>query len=837
MKKRLSYWLSLVSMMLIISILTGCFPAAVYAGSNGDTDTEYTVTFKDGDGNVLQREKYNEGERPVYTGDTPTKKPTESWIWTYNGFWTDSKGGEYHKDNLPNVTCDEVYTADYSVRERYYDINFVNYDGTVLYVYSTTYNKKVYSSAYRGNNPERPGDGDTYYEFTGWDKESAFTTTDVTFNAVYKATNENSLIRFVDQDGNLLQEKRLSKTQRITFDFDDPVLEDNDYYRFSFSYWVSSTGRVLKKDTVLYAENDETFTPYFLSVQKYYTIRFETDDGTLISEGDFSATLNGDQLKQFAPKDPEKAAPDSLHYYEFTGWTPEFKTVGETKDTTYTANFVLKEQELTYMILVRLTNGTEIALTVNSTANIHTLKNNIAKKLNIPANQAFYLSYNDKLLEVQYSLAHYLITEGSTVEMVDPQNVYRVVWLNGDGSELDSKVCLGWEDEPTTELEAVKAEDSDYTYTFTGWDEGTVDGNTKTYRPVFKLNPKYWYFDIFVRTPTGKTVTISTAFNETVEMIKERLQEKEGIFPDRQQLFFAGTELEDGRTLLYYGIMKESTLHLKYRKATVAIVIDDKTDPIIVEAADGSNVFEVLDAAGVFETLEAMGNDEKIFRDLATKPLSEFESEEQFNDDAYELLQKTVDSDMTVYACFYKRIKTVALTLEAPVIGTRVSVDSEYHQTPSPVVILAENSHCSLAPGSLSWSVKESDGSMQFLDGYFEEGKEYLAELTLMPDFGYTLDDGTVIIASGASVEESSGTYSIYVILSTGPLSGILKGDVNGDNAVDSLDAVSVFKYDAGIIDLDGRQLSAADVNNDNEANSLDATMILKYDAGIIDSF
>ena len=62
-------------------------------------------------------------------------------------------------------------------------------------------------------------------------------------------------------------------------------------------------------------------------------------------------------------------------------------------------------------------------------------------------------------------------------------------------------------------------------------------------------------------------------------------------------------------------------------------------------------------------------------------------------------------------------------------------------------------------------------------------------------------------------------------------------GDVNGDNEIDSLDATSVLKYDAGIVELDSKQISAADVNNDNEADSLDATMILKYDAGMIDTF
>jgi ubiquitin len=83
----------------------------------------------------------------------------------------------------------------------------------------------------------------------------------------------------------------------------------------------------------------------------------------------------------------------------------------------------------------------------------------------------------------------------------------------------------------------------------------------------FVASPSF-AMQIFVKTLTGKHITLEVEPTDFIADVKDKIQDKEGILPEQQQLKFAGKLLEDDNTLQDYSIQKDSTLHFILRHRT-----------------------------------------------------------------------------------------------------------------------------------------------------------------------------------------------------------------------------------------------------------------------------
>ena len=422
----------------------------------------YTVIWKDGDDSTLDQKTYVEGETEPTTDKIPTKDPDEDHRYVFKAW---KQPGTVNGKTT-------TYTPEFlAIDKDVYAVVWLNDDGTVLD--SKTY-KDDEVEPKTDKTPTKEADEDNYYTFSTWDNGKVDGKTK-TYQGIFETIPKPEYtVIWLDGDGTELDRKTYKEGAEEPTTDKTPTKDPDADSTYVFNAWK-------QPGTVSVDGKTTTYEPEFLQISKaVYTVVWLNGDGTILE----SKTYKEDETEPTTDKKPTMAE-DEDNTYQFTDWDN-----GTVRDNTKTYRGIFEAiPKPEYTVIWLNGDGTELdRKTYKEGAEEPTTDKTPTKDPDADNTYVFNAWKQSGTVSEDGKTTTY---EPEFLQI--SKAVYTVVWLNGDGTILDSKTYKEDETEPTTDKKPTMAEDEDNTYQFTGWDNGSVSGTTTTYEPIFQEVAKVTY--------------------------------------------------------------------------------------------------------------------------------------------------------------------------------------------------------------------------------------------------------------------------------------------------------------------------------------------------------
>ena len=329
----------------------------------------------------------------------------------------------------------------YNCDDHYFTVRFTNYDGTLLASDDVLQGDLP---VYSGATPTREADAEYTYTFVGWDKTIVAVTGDVTYNATFNSTKNKYTITWLNEDGTQIDQTQVEYGAVPTHA--DAVKPATAQHTFAFAGWDKE---------IVAVTGEATYKATFTSTVNKYTITWVDGDGKTIA----TEQVAYGETPTYTGDTPTKTA-TAEHTYEFNDtWSPAIVPV--TGDATYTALFIEAGVHPSTVIITYVDDEGNVLF--YEMYNYGQTPDPATPGKTSTAQYDYTFTGWSPAIAPATSDVTYTATYSATVRS------YTIKFVNDDGKVLYSEVLeYGQMPEYVGDTPA-KAEDKDYTYSFSGW--------------------------------------------------------------------------------------------------------------------------------------------------------------------------------------------------------------------------------------------------------------------------------------------------------------------------------------------------------------------------------